>query len=221
MKWLTVVLLALAAALGGLLVFRSGAAAPLGGTVLDTPVALPQLGLTDDAGRPATLADSDGRMRLVFYGFVRCPDVCPATLAILKEAYEGLEPLQQAKLRVQLVSVDPEFDRPTVLREYLNEFSADFVGLTGTMESIDAAAKAMYVVNVAPLPTPTHQNHTDKPDAQKAEDQAATGAASRLHGDQVSVVNPKGEFVRVYSNLEVVNGILKRDLPELLREYGS
>lgn len=216
MKWLTVVLLALAAALGGLLVFRSGAAAPLGGTALDAPVVLPKLALTDDAGRPATLAESGGRMRLVFYGFVRCPDVCPATLAILKEAYEGLEPPQQTKLRVQLVSVDPEFDRPALLREYLNKFNADFVGLTGTMESIDATAKAMFVVNVAPLPTPTHQNHTDKVDGE-----AATGAATRLHGDQVSVVNPKGEFVRVYSNLEVVNGILKRDLPQLLREYGS
>ncbi|UQN07161.1 SCO family protein [Deinococcus sp. QL22] len=221
MKWLTVVLLALAAALGGLLFFRSGAAAPLGGTALEAPVALPKLALTDDAGRPTTLADSGGKLRLVFYGFVRCPDVCPATLATLKGAYEELKPEQQAKLRVQLVSVDPEFDRPTVLREYLNEFSADFVGLTGSVESIDAAAKAMYVTNVAPLPTPAHQEHTDQPDTGKPDSAVSASAAARLHGDQVSVVNARGEFVRVYSNLEVVDGTLKRDLPGLLQEYGS
>lgn len=214
MKWLTVVLLALAAALSGLLVFRSGAAAPLGGTALDTPVALPKLALTDDAGRPTTLADSGGKLRLVFYGFVRCPDVCPATLATLKGAYEELKPEQQAKLRVQLVSVDPEFDRPAVLREYLNQFDTDFVGLTGRVDTIDAAAKAMFVTNIAPMPA--HGEHTGAPDSA-----VSASAAARLHGDQVSVVNPKGEFVRVYSNLEVVNGILKRDLPELLREYGS
>ncbi|MDB5046672.1 MAG: electron transporter [Deinococcus sp.] len=216
MKWLTVLLLALAAALGGLLFFRSGATAPLGGTGLDTPVALPRLELTDDAGRPTTLADSGGKLRLVFYGFVRCPDVCPATLATLKGAYEELKPEQQAKLRVQLVSVDPEFDRPAVLREYLNKFNADFTGLTGSVATIDAAAKAMYVTNVAPLPTPAHQDHTDTPDSA-----VSASAAARLHGDQVSVVNEKGQFVRVYSNLEVVDGTLKRDLPQLLREYGS
>lgn len=214
MKWLTVVLLAVAAALGGLLFFRSGAAAPLGGTALDTPVALPQLALTDDAGRPATLADSGGKLRLVFYGFVRCPDVCPATLAILKGAYEELKPEQQAKLRVQLVSVDPEFDRPAVLREYLNKFDADFTGLTGSVENIDAAAKAMFVTNVAPLPA--HQDHADTPSSTQS-----ASAAARLHGDQVSVVNARGQFVRVYSNLEVVEGTLKRDLPGLLRQYGS
>ncbi|MFB9992900.1 SCO family protein [Deinococcus oregonensis] len=216
MKWLTVLLLALAAALGGLLFLRSGATAPLGGTGLDTPVALPRLELTDDAGRPTTLADSGGKLRLVFYGFVRCPDVCPATLATLKGAYEGLKPEQQAKLRVQLVSVDPEFDRPAVMREYLNKFNADFTGLTGSVDTIDAAAKAMFVTNIAPLPTPTHQDHADTPDSA-----VSASAAARLHGDQVSVVNARGQFVRVYSNLEVVDGTLKRDLPSLLREYGS
>lgn len=229
MKWLTAVLLALAAVLGGLLLYRNVSPTPAGGTALDTPVALPALRLVNDQGEAATLADSGGKLRLVFYGFVRCPDVCPATLASLKNTWETLTPPQRERVQVQLITVDPAFDRPAVLRAYLGRFDPAFTGLTGDEATIDEAARVMFVSNVKPPPAADHSGHTDAQAG--AADAGAAGArgtgagagaaqAARLHGDQVSVVDPQGRFVRVYGNSEVLAGDLTRDLPGLIRQHG-
>lgn len=232
MKWLTAVLLALAAVLGGLLVYRGVSPTPTGGTALDNPLPLPALRLVNDRGEATTLSDSGGRLRLVFYGFVRCPDVCPATLASLKNTYEALTPGQRERVQVQLITVDPAHDRPAVLRDYLTRFDPAFSGLTGDEATIDEAARVMFVSNVKPPPAPAedHSAHlesssTDVAEAASAEhpDEVPGGAneAARIHGDQVSVVDAQGRFVRVYSNLNVLEGELERDLPGLIRLHGS
>lgn len=231
MKWLTAVLLVIAAVLAGLLVYRSVVPPALsGGTAIDTPISLPPLKLVNEQGKTTTLAASDGRMRLIFYGFVHCPDVCPTTLASLKATYAGLTPEQQGKVRVQFISVDPIVDTPNLVQQYLARFSDDFTGLTGSVENVNAAAKAMFVGIVNNRPTDhaatDHSAHTAQtPASQGAENAqaAGTGAAEAaiIHGDQVSVVTPDGQFVRVYNNVEALDGTLKHDLPTLIRKYGS
>ncbi|QFP76105.1 SCO family protein [Deinococcus sp. AJ005] len=227
MKWLTGVLLVVAAILGGLLFARQASPSVTGGEALDNPVTLPALRLVDDQDTATTLAKGDGRMRLVFYGFVRCPDVCPATLASLKNSYETLKPEQQKKLQIQFITVDPGFDTPKVVRAYLDRFDPAFTGLTGQADTIDEAARDMFVANVKPQPTMVmdHSAHTATPDAKGAGNAEAAGAtateAARIHGDQVSVVNSQGQFVRVYTNSEVIGGELQQDLPGLLRMYGG
>lgn len=220
MKVLTAALLAVAAILGGLLLYRQANPGLTGGDALDVPKPLPAVTLLDDRGRATTLAAGDGRMRLVFYGFVRCPDVCPATLASLKNTYAALSPEQRQRVQVQLVSVDPAYDRPAVLRGYLDRFEPAFTGLTGTTEAVNQAALAMFVSVVTPLPDEghgagTHGDHGAAPVAQSA------ATAATLHGDQVSVVDGQGRFVRVYGNGAVIDGTLQRDLPGLIRQYGS
>ncbi|MBB6016960.1 SCO family protein [Deinococcus radiopugnans] len=227
MKWLTGILLGIAVVLGGLLFARQANPGVTGGTALDHPVPLPALKLVDDRGEATTLAHGDGRLRLIFYGFVRCPDVCPATLASLKNSYEELTPPQQQKLQIQFITVDPTFDTPEVVRAYLNRFEPAFTGLTGKADTIDAAARAMFVANVKPQPAMEmdHSAHLAAPAGSGADNAQAAGAgageAARIHGDQVSVVDPQGQFVRVYSNLDVIGGALQQDLPGLIRKYGG
>ena len=195
MKALTALLLALAALLGGVLAYRAYAPAALHGTVLDTPHPLSQVKLLRDDGQTVNLADSGGKLRLIFFGFTRCPDVCPITLGVLARAWEDLDAAQKAKLEVQLISVDPGFDRPDVLRRYLDAFSSDFRGFTGTKQNIEAAEKSLYVY-AAPGDTP----------------------GTLVHGDGVALVDRAGRFVRVYNNAAVVKGDLSADLPSLLRD---
>ncbi|GAA5532361.1 SCO family protein [Deinococcus aluminii] len=229
MKWLTAALLALAAVLGGLLLYRNVSPAATGGTVLDNPVKLPALRLVNDRGQATALNDSGGKLRLMFYGYVRCPDVCPATLAALKNIYAGLTPGQRERVQVQLVTVDPVHDRPAVLRDYLNRFDPAFTGLTGDAATIDEAARVMFVANVQSQPVTDHSAHQGQhsdgagADPENHEDEVPGGVteAARIHGDQVSVVDPQGRFVRVYNNAEVIGGELERDLPGLIRKYGS
>lgn len=230
MKWLTAALLALAAALGGLLIYRNVSPTPQGGTALDAPIPLPALRLVDERGQAANLQDSGGRLRLVFFGFARCPDVCPATLAELKNDLAGLTPGQRERVQVQLVTVDPEHDQPNVLRDYLGRFDPSFTGLTGKASTIDEAARVMFVANIAPPPEPEgqgdHMGHAGSDDQTASGDHSdevpgGANVAARIHGDQVSVVDTRGRFVRVYGNANVINGDLRRDLPALIRLYGS
>ncbi|MPY66718.1 SCO family protein [Deinococcus sp. SDU3-2] len=233
MKWLTAVLLAVAAVLGGLLLYRGVSPSASGGTALDTPVTLPALSLLNDRGEETPLNDSGGKMRLVFYGFVRCPDVCPATLASLARVYADLPEAQRERVQVQFITVDPEHDRPEVVRDYLGRFNPAFTGLTGEARAIDEAARVMFVANVKPQPQPAedHSAHLAHADgeaqsggdgAANAQQAGATAAeAARIHGDQVSVVDPQGRFVRVYANGEVLDGTLAADLPGLIRTYGG
>ena len=222
-RWLTAALLLVAALLGGLLAYRSFAPQPLvGGTALDTPLRVPALQLVSDRARPTTLAASDGRLRLVFFGFVHCPDVCPATLASLKGTYDALTPEQRAKVQVQLVSVDPVVDTPALLREYLDKFDAAFTGLTGQPATIDEAARALFVSNIAPQPA-DHSAHAGGTTgaADHSDDNVSALAAARIHGDEVRVITPQGDFVRVYDNQETIDGTLRHDLPALIAQYGG
>lgn len=231
MKWLTAVLVAVAAVLGGLLLYRNVSPAPAGGTALDTPVALPALRLVNERGEATPLNASDGRLRLVFYGFVRCPDVCPATLASLARVYADLPETQRERVQVQFITVDPGHDRPEVVRDYLGRFNPAFSGLTGEAATIDEAARVMFVGNrrIEPQPAATGDHSAHLEQAQSAGDGAANaqqaGAAAvqaaLIHGDQVSVVDPQGRFVRVYANGEVLDGTLAADLPGLIRMYGG
>ena len=114
MKWLTAALLSVAAVLAGLLLYRNAEAQDLHGTALDTPRQVTPLRLTRDDGQVAALGGAAPQVRLVFFGFTRCPDVCPITLGLLANTYQRLSPAQQQEVQVQLVSVDPQHDSPSV-----------------------------------------------------------------------------------------------------------
>lgn len=95
-----------------------------------------ELVLTDHNGRPRTLADFKGKVVVLFFGFIHCPDVCPTTLAELAQVARELGP-DASKMQVLFVTVDPERDTPDVLKQYVPSFYPDFLGLYG-----DAAATA-------------------------------------------------------------------------------
>lgn len=102
------------------------------------------LNLTDQHGQPRTLAEFEGRVVMLFFGFVQCPDVCPTALA---RASEVMQRLGDDAQRVQLlfVTVDPERDTPDVLREYVAAFDPTFLALTGSLEEIRTAASEFKV----------------------------------------------------------------------------
>ncbi|SHE77473.1 protein SCO1/2 [Kaistia soli DSM 19436] len=96
--------------------------------------------LTAEDGRRFTNADLGGKPFAVFFGFTRCPNVCPTTLSDLTLDLEQLGPLAD-KLKVLFVSVDPERDTPETLKEYLSAFDPRITGLSGTPAEIASLAK--------------------------------------------------------------------------------
>lgn len=127
---------ALLAAAGGAIVARMLAQKSVvlhSGTWLPQRRAVASFALSDVAGRRYDNLSLTGHPSLMFFGYTSCPDVCPATLAVLAELNRQ-PPLPG--LQTVFVSVDPERDRPTALRAYLGSFDPGFVGLAGTAEAL-------------------------------------------------------------------------------------
>jgi protein SCO1/2 len=103
-----------------------------------------EFALTDHAGKARTLGDFQGKVVAVFFGFTRCPDVCPTTLAELKLVKERLG-ADGDKLQVLFVTVDPERDTPELLAKYVPAFDPTFLGLRGDAEATAKTAKEFKV----------------------------------------------------------------------------
>ncbi|TLX57700.1 SCO family protein [Stutzerimonas nosocomialis] len=104
---------------------------------------MPDLRLTDENGEPVQLDQLEGRWTLLFFGYTFCPDICPATLAELRQLRSGLPEALRDRVQPILVTVDPHRDTPEQLRQYLGFFGAGFKGLTGPMEGIQTLADAV------------------------------------------------------------------------------
>ena len=103
-----------------------------------------ELALTDHTGKPRTLADFKGKVVAVFFGYTRCPDVCPTTLAEMKLVKERLGS-DGDRLQVLFVTIDPERDTPELLAKYVPAFDPSFLGLYGNAEATAKTAKEFKV----------------------------------------------------------------------------
>ncbi len=86
--------------------------------------------LTDHTGKPRTMADFRGKVVAIFFGFTFCPDVCPTTLAEMKQVMQQLG-ADSSKLQVLFVTVDPKRDTAALLSQYVPAFHPSFLGLYG------------------------------------------------------------------------------------------
>jgi protein SCO1/2 len=156
------------------------------GLVACAPAAAPKAAiggpfqLVDQNGKPQTEALLKGKWSAVYFGFTYCPDVCPTTLQALGEAKRLLGG-KGRDFQVVLISVDPERDKPALMKAYLDNaaFPQGAVGLTGTLDQVGSAAKAyrVYFKKVG-----TGDNYTVD------------------HVAYAYLMNPKGEFVRIIDN---------------------
>ncbi len=103
--------------------------------------------LIDHNGRRRTDAEFRGKLMVIYFGYIGCPDICPADLTSIALA---LDQLGDAADEVQpvFITLDPERDTPVHLAEYVNAFHPRLLGLTGTPDEIRKVAtayKAYYV----------------------------------------------------------------------------
>ena len=98
-------------------------------------------GLTTHTGAPLTPETVKDKPVAVFFGFARCPDVCPTTLMDWSNVLEGLGK-DGDRLTVLFVSVDPERDTPAALAAYMGSFDPRITALTGSAADIARAARA-------------------------------------------------------------------------------
>lgn len=115
------------------------------GTHLDNPYIVPDPTLTDDEGKPYSLAEDPAPLKLVFFGYTNCPDICQAVMSTIASAVSRLDAEQRKQVEVVFVTTDPARDTGQVLRSYLARFNPDFVGVTGDLKQITALGDPLKV----------------------------------------------------------------------------
>ncbi|WIM05591.1 MAG: SCO family protein [Candidatus Nitricoxidivorans perseverans] len=96
--------------------------------------------LTDHHGQPRRLADFKGKAVVLFFGYTQCPDICPTTLAAMRDTM-GLLGEDAGRVQVLFVTVDPARDTQQLLAEYVPWFHPGFIGLWSDEATTAAIAR--------------------------------------------------------------------------------
>jgi protein SCO1 len=115
----------------------------LRGTGWQNPPSVADITLTLADGTAFKLGDLQGNITVVFFGYTRCPDICPLTMSKLAQIYADLG--EPKDLKVVLISVDPQTDTPEVIQNYASNFNPAFIGLSGDNSQVAAAIQSFYI----------------------------------------------------------------------------
>lgn len=96
--------------------------------------------------QPRTLESFKGKVTVLFFGYMFCPDYCPTTMTTLNAALSKMKPDDAARVQVVFVTVDPKRDQPKALTEYVRAFNPNFAALYGTDAQTAAAAKEFKII---------------------------------------------------------------------------
>ena len=124
-------------------------------TLFPDPRPLTAFALTDHQNRVFDLASLKGKWSFLFFGFTHCPDICPTTLAILARARDNIakSAVGAEDIQIVFISVDPNRDTASKLKQYVTHFHTTFLGVTGDNLQIGNLAGqlgAAYEVSITP-----------------------------------------------------------------------
>ncbi|MEM7127562.1 MAG: SCO family protein [Chloroflexota bacterium] len=181
----------------------TGEAYTFHGLQYDPVEAAPDFELFDHHGQPIRLSDFKGKLVLLYFGFLNCPDACPLTLSTWSVAYRMLteendgNDLNSDDLRFVFITVDPERDSPTLVRKHLDLFNTDFVGLWGTVDDVEDIARSYNVF------------------MQKVDSESAAGYLVN-HTTLTFVIDQNGQLVLAHQT-DITPAELTADIKQLLQ----
>jgi protein SCO1/2 len=114
---------------------------PPPGRMFEDPLPAAPIVLARQGGGTFDLSAEKGRVVVLYFGYTHCPDVCPATLGDWARARRALG-RRASEVRFVFISVDPERDTPELAASYAKQFDSTFVGLSGSVEEIEALKRA-------------------------------------------------------------------------------
>lgn len=107
--------------------------------IFPEPVAAPDFTLTDQDGRPVQLSSLRGKVVLLDFIYTSCPGPCPLLSRKFSQFQKKLRERMGKEVMLLSITVDPQHDTPTVLKEYARRYEADTSGwkfLTGNSQEI-------------------------------------------------------------------------------------
>ena len=140
--------------------------------------------LVGHTGRLVTDEDFRGQYLLLGFGFTHCQSVCPL---MARNMGRVLQSTDRATTGI-FVSVDTERDTPTITPEYASRFGEAMLGLGGSVDQVNEAAKNFKVSYAV---TKTQDAYTVQ------------------HTANVFLIDPDGELVDVFTFATTPDAILE------------
>lgn len=119
-----------------------------------------------------------GKVVLLYFGYTKCPDICPTSMSTNAQALAMLSAEERSKTVVMLLSLDPDRDTLAILKQYASFFHPNMIGVTGSAAEIEVIAKAYGVGYIK-----------QKPDAD--------GNYAVDHSAQTFVLGPDGKIATI------------------------
>ena len=135
--------------------------------------------LVDHTGAPRTNVDFQGDYKLIYFGFTYCPAICPTELQKITATLKTLPSDLADKIQPLFITIDPERDTVDVMRDYITLFHEKFIGLTGSVDQIDAIKKNYRIY------------------AQKVQDDTMT-EYTMDHSSYIYLMSPDDELISIY-----------------------
>ncbi|MCL9781768.1 SCO family protein [Vibrio sp. S4M6] len=148
-KWILFLILAFAAGLGANALWTSSESGSTSNTKgkSSEPVDVSHATLYTQGDKPVSIFNTDDkRIRIVYFGFTHCPDVCPTSLAMLAGALNQLSDSAKAHLWPIFITLDPERDTPKLVSQYAQYFNPMIEGLSAPMNVTEAVAHKYGVI---------------------------------------------------------------------------
>jgi protein SCO1 len=119
---------------------------------------------------------SNGKIRLVYFGFVSCPDFCPTTLQKLSKTFAQLNQKSKDKLEIIFIDLDPERDSPELIMGYVNNFLPGVIPIHDSIENLENIVK-LFGAFYSKVPIESHMGYTVD------------------HSTSIYIVNPDGYLI--------------------------
>jgi protein SCO1 len=137
----------------------------LRGAIFSPAQKAPDFFLRDVNQNSFRLSDQKNRLVLLFFGYTRCPDVCPQTMMAMKQIRASLG-TQAKNVDFVFISVDPAYDTPAKVKAFVNNFDPNIIGLSGTEAELQPVWKAYGVYRESTHP---EDNSPEQIEAHSAE----------------------------------------------------
>lgn len=147
----------------------------------------------DTNGKEIEFASFKGKVVLLSFGYTNCADICPFTLGYLKMVYSNLSLSEQQNVQVLFSTVNPEYDTPEHLKDFLEYFNKDFIGLTGSREQMDKIA-SLFHADYQAISTPegVETKHVRRINQKKDESEETDKTTLFNHSIMIYLVDKQG-----------------------------
>jgi len=154
-------------------------------------LSIPEFTLTDHSAEPITRDDLTGRVTVLNFFFTHCQSVCPPMLRNMREAQRQLT---GSGVRFLSVTVDPQRDTPSRLRDYARQLNADLRSWTFATGEEKTIERIIHDGLLLAKPQPSSQQKIPLPDGGQM--------SNILPPSRLALIGPDAQVLALYSGLD-------------------